>query len=107
MTDSAEREKKADFVNYFAAGTSIVVQRGNPHGIADLKDLCGQVVAVETATVQVDLLRRAQSRCQARPIAVRTYKTNADALPWMPVTWAGARCSAKAKKSVPALSVER
>lgn len=80
MTDTAEREKKADFVNYFAAGTSIVVQRGNPHGIADLKDLCGQVVAVETATVQVDLLRRAQSRCRTRRIDVHTYKTNADAL---------------------------
>jgi polar amino acid transport system substrate-binding protein len=80
MTDTAEREKKADFVNYFAAGTSIVVQRGNPHGIADLKDLCGQVVAVETATVQVDLLRRAQSRCRTRRIDVHSYKTNADAL---------------------------
>jgi polar amino acid transport system substrate-binding protein len=80
MTDTAEREKKADFVNYFAAGTSIVVQRGNPHGIADLKDLCGQVVAVEAATVQVDLLRRAQSRCRTRRIDVHTYKTNADAL---------------------------
>jgi polar amino acid transport system substrate-binding protein len=80
MTDTAEREKKADFVNYFAAGTSIVVQRGNPRGITDLKDLCGRVVAVETATVQVDLLHRAQSRCSARPIVVRTYKTNADAL---------------------------
>jgi len=80
MTDTAEREKEADFVNYFAAGTSIVVQRGNPHGVTDLKDLCGQMVAVETATVQVDLLRRAQSRCGTRPIAVRTYKTNADAL---------------------------
>ena len=80
MTDTAEREKKADFVNYFAAGTSIVVQRGNPHSVADLKDLCGQVVAVETATVQVDLLRRAQARCATRPIVVRTYKTNADAL---------------------------
>ncbi len=80
MTDTAEREKKADFVNYFAAGTSIVVQRGNPHGVTDLKDLCGQMVAVETATVQVDLLHRAQSRCGARRIVVRTYKTNADAL---------------------------
>ena len=80
MTDTAEREKKADFVNYFAAGTSIVVQRGNPHGVTDLNDLCGQVVAVETATVQVDLLRRAQSRCRTRRIDVRTYKTNADAL---------------------------
>ena len=60
MTDTAAREKKADFVNYFAAGTSIVVQRGNAHGVTDLKDLCGRVVAVENGTVQVDLLERSK-----------------------------------------------
>ncbi|OJF11429.1 ABC transporter substrate-binding protein [Couchioplanes caeruleus] len=80
MTDTAEREKKADFINYFAAGTSIVVQRGNPSGVTDLKDLCGKVVAVEKGTVQVDLLERSQQGCGNKPITVKTYKTNADAL---------------------------
>ncbi|BCJ49527.1 hypothetical protein Asp14428_10020 [Actinoplanes sp. NBRC 14428] len=80
MTDTAEREKKADFINYFAAGTSIVVQRGNPRGVIDLKDLCGQVVAVEKGTIQVDLLQRSQPGCGARPITIRTYKTNSDAV---------------------------
>jgi polar amino acid transport system substrate-binding protein len=80
MTDTTERQRQADFLNYFSAGTSIVVQRGNPHGVTDLDDLCGRAVAVEKATVQVDLLQRAQSGCGERPIAVRKYKTNADAL---------------------------
>ncbi|MFI5495080.1 ABC transporter substrate-binding protein [Actinoplanes sp. NPDC051859] len=80
MTDTAEREKKADFINYFAAGTSIVVQRGNPSGVTDLKDLCGKVVAVENGTVQQDLLERSQPGCGSAPIVVRKYKTNADAL---------------------------
>ncbi|MEV8508397.1 ABC transporter substrate-binding protein [Actinoplanes sp. NPDC051475] len=80
MTDTAEREAKADFLNYFSAGTSIVVQRGNPSGVSDLKDLCGQVVAVERSTVQEDLLERSQRACGTRRIKVGTFKTNADAL---------------------------
>ncbi|GIE49002.1 ABC transporter substrate-binding protein [Amorphoplanes nipponensis] len=80
MTDTAEREKKADFIDYFSAGTAVVVQRGNPHGISDLKDLCGKVVAVERSTVQADLLRRSQPGCGADKMIVKTFRTNADAL---------------------------
>ena len=80
VTDTVERELRADFVNYFTAGTSILVQRGNPRAISDLADLCGQVVAVESGTVQLDLLQRSQARCGDKPIDVRTHASNADAL---------------------------
>jgi polar amino acid transport system substrate-binding protein len=80
VTDTAERERKVDFVNYFSAGTAIVVQRGNPAGITDLAGLCGRTVAVEKGTVQVDLLARSQRQCHGDRIRVRTYSTNADAL---------------------------
>jgi len=80
MTDTPEREQRADFVNYFRAGTSIVVQRGNPHGILDLTGLCGKVVAVEAGTVQVDLLGRSQVHCAGNNIVVVERPTNDDAL---------------------------
>jgi polar amino acid transport system substrate-binding protein len=81
MTDNAEREKQADFVNYFQAGTAIIVQRGNPQGISTLRDLCGQVVAVAEGTVQVDLLRRTQKGCNPdERIDIRAYGDNANAL---------------------------
>jgi polar amino acid transport system substrate-binding protein len=81
MTDNAEREKRADFVNYFQAGTSIIVQRGNPQGISTLKDLCGKAVAVEEQTTQVDLLRRTQQGCiTGSRIDIRTYGDHAAAL---------------------------
>jgi polar amino acid transport system substrate-binding protein len=81
MTDNAEREKQADFVNYFQAGTAIIVQRGNPQGISTLRDLCGKVVAVAEGTVQVDLLRRTQKGCNAdERIDIRAYGDNANAL---------------------------
>ena len=80
MTDTPERAKTADFVNYFTAGTSIVVQSGNPAGITEISDLCGKVVAVQSDTTQVDLLARTQHNCGSQPIIVKTYPTNSDAL---------------------------
>ena len=79
MNDTPEREKKADFLDYFQAGTSILVQRGNPNGITDLDDLCGQVVAVEAGTVQDDLLHRSQHSCGDRKMIISRFKSNADA----------------------------
>ena len=80
ITDTGPRERTVDFVNYFSAGTSIVVQRGNPAGVLDIKDLCGKKVAVEKGTTQVDLLARAQRNCTVAPIKVLTFATNSDAL---------------------------
>ncbi len=80
MTDSAEREKKADFVNYFSAGVSILVQSGNPKHITKLTDLCGQPVATEAGTYQEDMFLRAQKACGDRPMTIESLKTNADAL---------------------------
>jgi polar amino acid transport system substrate-binding protein len=80
MTDTPQRQVSADFVNYFSAGTSIVVRRGNPQGVLELGDLCGSTVAVERGTVQVDLVARAQSRCGSRPVVVHELPDNAQAL---------------------------
>jgi len=80
MTDTPAREKKADFIDYFSAGTSIVVQRGNPAGVTEIDNLCGRIVAVEQGTTQADLLHRTQKGCGDRPIQINQMKTNADAL---------------------------
>ena len=80
MTDTPDRAKTVDFVDYFSAGTSILVQRGNPAGVTDLTDLCGKATAVESGTTQVDLLARTQKNCGDRPIIVKSYPTNSDAL---------------------------
>ena len=80
VTDTPERATKVDFVNYFSAGTSIVVQRGNPAGVTDIKDLCGKVVTVMGGTVQENLLTRAQTNRGDLPMTVRTYASDSDAL---------------------------
>ncbi len=79
ITDTPEREKRVDFINYFAAGSSILIQSDNPARITGVRDLCGQTVAVESGTVQVDLLRRYSRQCGAA-IVVKQFKTNSDAL---------------------------
>ena len=79
MTDTPERQAEADFVDYFSAGTSLLVQRGNPHSVVDLAGLCGKVVAVEEGTTQVDFLASASRGC-ATPIDVRTFPTSSEAL---------------------------
>jgi polar amino acid transport system substrate-binding protein len=80
MTDTPERRASADFVNYFRAGSAIVIQRGNPRGIHDLGGLCGESVAVEAGTVHLDLLARSQGHCGDSPIVVIESASNDDAL---------------------------
>lgn len=56
MTASAERKQKVDFVEYFNAGSGIIVLKGNPKNIQTADDLCGKKVAVQEGTTQVDFL---------------------------------------------------
>ncbi len=56
MTASDERKKTVDFVEYFNAGSGIIVAKGNPKNIKSADDLCGKKVAVQEGTVQVDFL---------------------------------------------------
>lgn len=80
MTDTAAREKQVDFVDYFSAGTAIVVQRGNPAAITDLGSLCGLSVAVEAGTVQQTLLAAGQKRCGNKKMVVHATGNNSEAL---------------------------
>jgi polar amino acid transport system substrate-binding protein len=56
MTATAERKKTVDFVEYFNAGSGIIVTRGNPKGIKGPDDLCGKTVAAQEGTTQVDFI---------------------------------------------------
>jgi len=80
MTDTPERSKLTDFVDYFSAGTTIIVQRGNPAGVTGIRDLCGKVVATQRGTTQEDLLARSQKNCGGHPIRVKRFPGNADTL---------------------------
>jgi len=65
MNDTKERQQTLDFVDYFHAGFTILVVKGNPEGIGGVLDLCGKIVAVPSATVQADILRGYDEACIA------------------------------------------
>jgi len=84
MNDTAERRGKGvDFIDYFKAGSSILVQKGNPKGIKGLDDLCGATVSVQKGTTQdTDILTAQVTKCQAarKALSVLRFEKDTDAL---------------------------
>lgn len=52
-----------DFVDYFNAGFSVLVQRGNPEKVQGVGDLCGKKVAVQQGTVSHDIVKAQAAKC--------------------------------------------
>jgi len=95
MNDTKDRQngidsdsgKKAgdgvDFVDYFTAGTSILVQKGNPKGIKSLDDLCGKVVALQRGTTSEGVAKAQSKKCVkdgGKAIELQTFDTDPEAL---------------------------
>lgn len=82
LTDNKERQAVLDFVDYSVSGSGIMVAKGNPEKIRTLDDLCGEGVAVQAATNQLDLLEKHQRRCLRSgggKIDIQTYPKDSDA----------------------------
>jgi polar amino acid transport system substrate-binding protein len=54
---NADRLKQVDMIPYFKAGQSFVVAKGNPKGITSKEGLCGNTVAVQNGTTELDFLQ--------------------------------------------------
>jgi polar amino acid transport system substrate-binding protein len=91
FTDNKEREKTVDFVNYYKAGTSIGVKKGNPLGIKSQIDLCGKKVAAEQGTVQLQSITqdkdedgnptlRGQCKAAGKPVPVPVSQPDQNAV---------------------------
>ncbi|WP_407561057.1 ABC transporter substrate-binding protein [Streptomyces sp. 184] len=79
MTDNKERQAEVDFVDYFSAGVSILVQKGNPEGISTLDDLCGKTVAFQRGTVSADIAKAQNEKCD-KPIKTLPFTKDTEAL---------------------------
>ncbi|ARP72260.1 atrA protein [Streptomyces pluripotens] len=95
MSDTKDREngvnsdngqkvgKGVDFVDYFTAGTSILVQKGNPKGVQSLDDLCGKVVALQRGTTSEDIAKQQSKKCTKdgkKAIKLQSFDTDPEAL---------------------------
>lgn len=65
MSDTAERQQKIDFVDYYQAGAVLLVKKGNPEGLTSIEDLCGKVVAVQRGTTQEGYAEEQSKKCVA------------------------------------------
>lgn len=65
FTDTLERQKTVDFVDYFSAGTSFYVPAGKNADLTTLDSLCGHTVGVEKGTTQLDDATAQSKKCTA------------------------------------------
>ncbi|MEO8541481.1 MAG: ABC transporter substrate-binding protein [bacterium] len=80
MTANDERKKQVDFVEYFTAGSGILVKKGNPDKIKSIADLCGRKVAIQVGTVQIDEADEQNGKCPDKKIDVQTFEQNTDTI---------------------------
>ena len=71
MTATPERAREISFLEYFQAGTSILVPRGNPQRVDSLGDLCGSTVTLQKGTIHEQLIKAEQPKCGGRRIKAR------------------------------------
>ncbi len=63
FTDTTEREKTVDFVDYYSAGISFYAKSSANPGVNGLSDLCGKVVAVEKGTTEQEEATKQSKIC--------------------------------------------
>lgn len=74
FTDTKDREKVVDFVDYFKAGEAFYVKAGSGKTFTDLASLCGANVAVENGTTeQADAQKQARKCPSDKKLTVLTF----------------------------------
>src|ERR1700730_12579869 len=63
FTDTKEREKTVDFVDYYSAGISFYAKSSANPGVSKLSDLCGKTVAVQKGTVEEEEANTQSKAC--------------------------------------------
>jgi polar amino acid transport system substrate-binding protein len=63
FTDTKEREKTVDFVDYYSAGISFYAKSTTSPGVNELGDICGKTVAVEKGTVEQEEAEAQSKKC--------------------------------------------
>jgi polar amino acid transport system substrate-binding protein len=63
FTDTKEREKVVNFVDYFSAGISFYAKSSANPGVTEVGDLCGKTTAVEKGTVEQEEAEAQSKKC--------------------------------------------
>jgi polar amino acid transport system substrate-binding protein len=73
-----EREKVVDFVPYLNSSNTVLVKEGS--GFSGIDALCGKKAAAQTGTTAADYFKEASAKCSGKPIDVRLFGKDTDAL---------------------------
>jgi polar amino acid transport system substrate-binding protein len=76
FTDTKEREKTVEFVDYFSAGISFYAKASANPGVNTVEDLCGKSVSVEKGTVEQEEAEAQSKKCTKagkKSVSVLTY----------------------------------
>jgi polar amino acid transport system substrate-binding protein len=65
FSDTKEREKTVDFVDYFIAGESFITKASGGTSISSIADICGKTVAVEKGTTEEADAGTQSKKCQS------------------------------------------
>jgi polar amino acid transport system substrate-binding protein len=65
FSDTKEREKTVDFVDYFIAGESFMTKASGGTSISSIADICGKTVAVEKGTTEEADAGTQSKKCQS------------------------------------------
>lgn len=64
FTDTLERQAAVDFIDYTKSYQGLLVQKGNPKGIADVDSLCGSKVAGAQGSLSLKLAEEQNTACE-------------------------------------------
>ena len=73
FTDTKEREKVVDFVDYFSAGESFFTKASGGVAVSTLADICGKTVAVEKGTTEETDAQAQSKKCGGKPVKVLSF----------------------------------
>jgi polar amino acid transport system substrate-binding protein len=82
FTDTKEREKTVDFVDYFSAGISFYTKASASPGVNTVADLCGKTVSVEKGTTEQEEATAQSGKCTKagkKAVTVLVYPTQTSA----------------------------
>jgi polar amino acid transport system substrate-binding protein len=73
FTDTKEREKTVDFVDYFSAGESFFTKASGGVAVSTLADICGKTVAVEKGTTEETDANAQSKKCGGKAVKVLSF----------------------------------
>jgi polar amino acid transport system substrate-binding protein len=82
FTDTKEREKTVDFVDYFSAGISFYAKSSSNPAVKTVEDLCGKTVSVEKGTTEEEEATAQGKKCtkaDKKSVSTLVYPTQNEA----------------------------